>query len=345
LYALGERLSAARESAGEINTKWSRIELDKRENEIHTENLERRTADELSVDLHAEYPEYREVMADGAVIPIDREAAAGSAEELRREIKKLGNVNLDSIEEETELEDRNEELVAQVADIDHARDRLEELIATLSEVSRERFKDAFERIRQNFSGPDGMFRKLFGGGRAEVELIPDEETGEIDWLESGVQVTAKPPGKDPRSISQLSGGEKTMTAVALLLAIFESKPSPFCVLDEVDAALDDANVERFGAVIQQFLDRCHFIVITHNKRTMQVADVLYGVTMQERGVSRRVAVRFDEVNEEGEIAGSRGGSAKPRRELPAAEAEVKPTEPARSTRFSDALRSDAGVGV
>jgi chromosome segregation protein len=124
-----------------------------------------------------------------------------------------------------------------------------------------------------------MFRRLFGGGRAELRLIPDPETGEVDWLESGIDVMAKPPGKEPRSISQLSGGEKTMTAVALLMSIFQSKPSPFCILDE-----------------------CHFIVITHNKRTMRTGDQLYGVTMQERGVSKRVSVRFDDVASDGTIS-------------------------------------------
>ncbi|MCA9309573.1 MAG: hypothetical protein KDA21_00065, partial [Phycisphaerales bacterium] len=136
---------------------------------------------------------------------------------------------------------------------------------------------------------------------------------------------AKPPGKEPRTISQLSGGEKTMTAVALLMSIFQSKPSPFCILDEVDAALDDANVERFCHIIRQFLSHCHFIVITHNKRTMQMADQLFGVTMQERGVSRRVVVRFDEVNNDGSIrepkmtGKNNGAAARPSDQLRAAE--------------------------
>jgi energy-coupling factor transporter ATP-binding protein EcfA2 len=128
------------------------------------------------------------------------------------------------------------------------------------------------------------------------------QTDEIDVLESGVEVIAKPPGKEPRSISQLSGGEKTLTAVALLMSIFRSKPSCFCVLDEVDAALDEGNVGRYNQVIRQFTDLSHFIVITHNKRTMQFADRLYGVTMQERGVSKRVSVKFDEVSSDGTIS-------------------------------------------
>ncbi|MFW5653751.1 MAG: AAA family ATPase, partial [Planctomycetota bacterium] len=173
-------------------------------------------------------------------------------------------------------------------------------IDDLNVASRERFEQTFNAIREAFAGKTGMFRKLFGGGRADIIMLPDEH-GKVDVLESGIEIIAKPPGKEPRSISLLSGGEKTMTSVALLMAIFESRPSPFCVLDEVDAALDDANVERFVNVIKSFLDRSQFIIITHNKRTMAGADQMYGITMQERGVSRRVAVRFDQVGADGRI--------------------------------------------
>jgi chromosome segregation protein len=224
-------------------------------------------------------------------------------------------VNLEAMEEEQNLEQQNESLVKQVAVIDAARQQLEDLIATLNQVSRERFGQIFSTIQQNFGGENGMFRKLFGGGKAEVRLMPlirevenpdgsisKVETDEVDLLESGIEVIAKPPGKEPRAISQLSGGEKTLTAVALLMSIFRSKPSCFCVLDEVDAALDEGNVGRFNHVIREYTDRSHFIIITHNKRTMQSADRLYGVTMQERGVSTRVSVRFDEVGKNGEIS-------------------------------------------
>lgn len=123
----------------------------------------------------------------------------------------------------------------------------------------------------------------------------------MDVLESGIEIMAKPPGKEPATLSQLSGGEKTMTAVALLMAIFKTRPSPYAVLDEVDAALDEANVERFCHVVQGFLDRSHFIVITHHKITMQMCDLLYGITMEERGVSKPVSVRFDQVRQGGQI--------------------------------------------
>jgi chromosome segregation protein len=297
----GEQLVAARQRADILNRDWNSIELSKRELEVRRETLEERTLEDIGLDLKAEHPAFALRLVTGAATRIDVEKTAAEIEVLKDEVKKLGNVNLDSIEEETQLAGRNEELIRQVADIDRARAQLDELIKKLSDVSRDRFKEVFEAIQEHFASETGMFRRLFGGGKAELRLLPVAETGEIDWLESGVEVTAKPPGKEPRSISQLSGGEKTMTAVALLMSIFQSKPSPFCVLDEVDAALDEGNVSRFTSIVQQFLDKCHFIVITHNKRTMQVADQLYGVTMQERGVSKRVKVKFENVGSDGTI--------------------------------------------
>lgn len=301
---LSETLGGARKRAQIVERDWSSLELSKRELEVRRETLEERSQEDIGLDLAWEYPEYRAMMADGDVARIDQEDVGREVDELRGAIAKLGNVNLDAIDEEHNLEERNDDLIQQVADIDRAVHQLGELIVRLSDASRTRFKETFETIQEHFSGKSGMFRRLFGGGRAELRLVPDDETGEIDWLESGIEVVAKPPGKEPRSISQLSGGEKTMTAVALLMSIFQSKPSPFCILDEVDAALDDANVERYCTIVRQFLDQCHFIVITHNKKTMQIAEHLYGVTMQERGVSKRVHVRLDQVAGDGKIAQS-----------------------------------------
>src|SRR5207244_1010408 len=185
-----------------------------------------------------------------------------------------------------ELENRAGNLKAQANDLAAAKQALQEIIGKINQDSRRLFAESFAAIRTHFQE---LFRKLFGGGMADVVL--EDET---DILESGVEIIARPPGKELRSISLMSGGEKTLTAVALLLAIFRSKPSPFCILDEVDAALDEANIGRFTTVLRDFLDRSHFIIITHSKRTMTVADVLYGVTMQESGVSKRVAVRFED---------------------------------------------------
>jgi chromosome segregation protein len=150
------------------------------------------------------------------------------------------------------------------------------------------FTETFKAIRDNYQS---LFRKLFGGGKADIILEDDQ-----DVLEAGIEIIARPPGKELRSISLLSGGEKTMATVALLFAIFRSKPSPFCILDEVDAALDESNNDRFNRIVQEFLDQSQFILITHSKRTMSMADTLYGVTMQEAGVSRRVSVRFEEAS-------------------------------------------------
>ncbi|QDU34498.1 Chromosome partition protein Smc [Poriferisphaera corsica] len=223
--------------------------------------------------------------------------------ELRGKIHRLGNVNLDAIAEQEDLEVRHDDLIEQVKDIEEAKEQLESLIDEINTNSRTMFMQTFEEIKHNFGGKDGLFRKLFGGGRADVVMEADED-GEIDVLEAGITIMAKPPGKEPRALSQLSGGEKTMTAIALLMAIFKSRPSPYAILDEVDAALDEANVERFTQIVQSFLDVSHFIVITHHKRTMQACNIMYGITMQERGVSKRVAVQFDEVDADGQISES-----------------------------------------
>jgi chromosome segregation protein len=206
--------------------------------------------------------------------------------ELRRKLARLGSVNLDAIQELADLEARAGTLQVQYDDLTAAQRALQDIIAKINVDSTRLFTETFAAIRTHFQE---LFRKLFGGGMADVVL-----EDEADVLESGIEVNARPPGKELRSISLMSGGEKTLTAVALLLAIFRSKPSPFCILDEVDAALDEANIGRFTAVLRDFLDRSQFILITHSKRTMACADVLYGVTMQESGISRRFSVRFED---------------------------------------------------
>jgi chromosome segregation protein len=224
--------------------------------------------------------------ASSAVSPLDPNAANEEIAELRRKLSRLGSVNLDSLQELAELDTRATALQTQFDDLNAAKRALEEIIAKINHDSRRLFMETFTSIRTHFQE---LFRKLFGGGMADI-VLEDED----DILECGIEIVARPPGKELRSISLMSGGEKTMTAVALLLAIFRSKPSPFCILDEVDAALDEANIGRFTAVLREFLDRSQFIIVTHSKRTMAVADVLYGITMQESGISKRVAVRFDD---------------------------------------------------
>ena len=313
-------VEGARANATRVERNAHAVELSRRELEVRRESLEEQTLSEVELDLRASYAGYLEERAAEDFQPIERESAQSEADDLKEAIRRLGNVNLDAIDELSQLEVRNEELVKQLADIDSAKTSLEALITELDDASRTRFQETFERVRETFAGQTGMFRRLFGGGSADIYLLP-LENGETDWLESGVEIRAKPPGKEPRVISQLSGGEKTMTAVALLMAIFQSKPSPFCILDEVDAALDEANVERFCHALTPFLDVSHFIVITHHKRTMQACHQLYGVTMPERGVSKRVAVKFDEVGSDGRL--SKAASERAVLE-PQAETETRP---------------------
>lgn len=306
---ISAHLASVRDTAEAFQRDWHAIETSRRETEVKRENIEERTLEDLSIDLIIDYPEYRHMMEQGGVDRVQIDPTTARVNVLKDEIKKLGSVNLASIEEESTLSERNDELISQVRDIDEARIKLATLIEKLNVASRTRFGEVFASIQQEFGGRNGMFRRLFGGGRAEVRLMgmvkeidgQRVQTDEIDLLESGIEVIAKPPGKEPRSINQLSGGEKTMTAVAMLLAIFRSKPSCFCVLDEVDAALDEANVGRFCSTLDIFALQSRFIVITHNKRTMQATNKLFGVTMQERGVSKRVEVRFDQVGEDGHI--------------------------------------------
>lgn len=295
-------IAAARQAVGEhrrcveqADQSLHQLQIRQRELEVKADSVRERAREQLSLDVAEVYAQTQEDPQN-----INWEQVEAQIEDLRGKIRRLGNVNLDAIAEQEELESKQQDLDEQLSDIERASRQLTALINQINDDSRTRFEKTFAEIRNHFGGQDGMFRKLFGGGRADLFLKPDEN-GEVDVLESGVEIVAKPPGKEPQSINLLSGGEKTMTAVALLMAIFKSKPSPFTVLDEVDAALDEANIERFINVLQSFLDRTHFIIITHHKRTMQCCDALYGVTMQERGVSKRVAVQFDQVGADGAI--------------------------------------------
>ncbi len=225
---------------------------------------------------------------------VEREIA-----DLRGKLNSIGGVNLDALAELEELETRFTTLSTQHDDLASAKASLEQIIHKINADSRRLFADTLEVVRGHFQS---LFRKLFGGGQADIVL--DEG---VDILDSGIEIIARPPGKEPRNISLLSGGEKTLTCVALLLAIFRSRPSPFCVLDEVDAALDEANIERFIGVLQEFLAWTQFIVVTHSKKTMTCASTLYGITMQESGVSKRVSVRFEDVSDTGEIINVRDG--------------------------------------
>jgi chromosome segregation protein len=223
----------------------------------------------------------------------DRAAVEREIAELRNQINSIGAVNTDALDELEQLEQRFAKLSGQYRDLVDAKASLERIIQRINADSRQLFLATLEMVRGHFQE---LFRRLFGGGEADI-LVDEAE----DVLECGIEILARPPGKEACSISLLSGGEKTLTCVALLLAVFRSKPSPFCVLDEVDAALDEANIGRFISVLREFLSFTQFVVVTHSKKTMAGADTLYGVTMEESGVSKRVSVRFEDVSEDGQI--------------------------------------------
>jgi chromosome segregation protein len=214
----------------------------------------------------------------------DWELAKSIVNEMNERLDGMGPVNLESIQEYDELEERQRFLDGQHEDLIKAKAELLDIISQINNTTERLFAETFEQVRKNFQE---MFDELFGGGKANLLLVDD-----ADPLESGIEIIAKPPGKQLQSISLLSGGEKTMTAVALLFSIYMVKPSPFCVLDEMDAPLDESNINRFIKILDRFVHQSQFVVITHNKRTIAKADVLYGVTMEEHGISKLVGVRL-----------------------------------------------------
>jgi chromosome segregation protein len=239
----------------------------------------------------------------------DWEAVKAEIAALRQRMHGMGAVNLVAIEEYSELKQRHDFLTGQSADLTRARSELLGMIDEINRTSLRQFEVTFEQIRKNFSY---TFQELFGGGRAGLELIAAE-----DVLESGIEIVAQPPGTRLKSISLLSGGQKTLTAVALLFALYMVKPSPFCMLDELDAPLDESNIGRFTALLGKFVKDSQFIIITHNKRTVAAADAIYGVTMEERGASKTVSMRFNHERGEAEqhsqnlaeaVSGARAGA-------------------------------------
>ena len=201
---------------------------------------------------------------------------------LRQEIRKLGNVNVNAIEDYKNVSERYEFLSGQHEDLIEAEATLVKIIEELDAAMRKQFQEQFALISSEF---DKVFRQLFGGGKGTLELMEDE-----DVLEAGIRIIAQPPGKKLQNMMQLSGGEKALTAISLLFAIQNLKPSPFCLLDEIEAALDDSNVGRYAQYLHKLTEHTQFIVITHRRGTMAAADRLYGITMQEKGVSTLVSV-------------------------------------------------------
>jgi chromosome segregation protein len=226
------------------------------------------------------------IVGDHHMRPAPDEVSRARIEELVRLIERMGSVNLDAMREHTEAEQRFTFYSTQKADLEKALADLTRAIQQMNRESKRLFEETFAAVNERFRE---IFPRMFRGGRAELRLTNPE-----DMLETGIDIIAQPPGKKLSSIELMSGGEKALTAVSLIFAIFQIKPSPFCILDEVDAPLDEANVARYNELVRSMTDRSQFILITHVKRTMQMVDVLYGVTMPEAGVSKIVSVKIND---------------------------------------------------
>jgi len=226
-----------------------------------------------------------EAQALNIVLPDSRKKVMERIALLKVEIQELGEVNLGAIEEYHRLKERMDFLSNQVNDMSEAKARLEVVIREMDQIMAQRFKETYEQVNEAFKT---VFTQLFGGGKAELLLNEPDRL-----LETGVEIVAQPPGKKPQNLSLLSGGERALTAIALLMAMLRVHPSPFCVLDEIESHLDEANVDRFADLLREFAQKTQFIVISHRKGTMEAADVLYGITMEETGVSRLVSVKLE----------------------------------------------------
>lgn len=266
-----KRLKALEDSLHQEEVKVNRfdVELDHLLNKLSQEY-------EMSYDLAKQkYPPRGEIESEQQIV-----------NRLKKEIAALGTVNLGAIEEYERLSERQQFLSAQEEDLNEAKAMLYQVIEEMDQEMSRRFKETFDAIQEQFRD---VFVQLFGGGRADLVLSnPDS------LLDTGIDIVAQPPGKKLQNLALLSGGERALTAMALLFAILKVKPVPFCVLDEVEAALDEANVNRFAEYMHQFSGQTQFICVTHRKGTMESADVLYGVTMQEGGVSKIVSVKLED---------------------------------------------------
>lgn len=280
-----ERLEIAESDTKEQRTELKQVEEAMRQTEIQANRLDVEL-DNLLRKLSDEYEISFELAKHRYAMPDDIEAAQQEVRDLKRQISALGEVNLGAIEEYERINERYQYLSEQKDDLIEAKTALYQVIREMEDEMSKRFKATFDEIRQRFVV---VFAKLFGGGRADLVLLEPDNI-----LETGIDIVAQPPGKKLQNLQLLSGGERALTAMALLFAILHVKPVPFCVLDEVEAALDEANVTRFAQYLREFAEVTQFIVVTHRKGTMEEADVLYGVTMEEGGVSKLVSVKLED---------------------------------------------------
>jgi chromosome segregation protein len=277
LAEINEAIKELRPIGEGCQEEKSRLQLSLAEKRLELQHLAANLQDKYDVDLQTSVPRPLENAPSKAEL-------VSEIEELRGRVERMGEVNLGAIGEYEELTTRFKFMSQQKEDLEKSIADLQQTIIKLNRICRLRFKESFEAINEKFQA---IFPRLFRGGKARLML-----TDENDYLETGVDIVVQPPGKKLQSITLLSGGEKALTAISLLFAIFLTKPSPFCFLDEVDAPLDDANIDRFTELIHEMSEHSQFILVTHNKKSMQAAEILYGITMAEPGVSKVVSVRM-----------------------------------------------------
>lgn len=268
------------------NQEYNRAQEELKNHEIKVNRLDVKIDNLLNI-LTNDYSISYEKAKEKYILELDSDEARSIVSTLKREIKSLGDVNVGAIEEYDRVKEKYEFLNKQKEDLTNAENVLLEIITEMDDIMKEKFSSTFTKIKEAFNE---TFRKLFNGGKAELKL-----TDPSNILETGIDIIALPPGKKLQHISLLSGGEKTLTAIALLFSILKVRPVPFCILDEVEAALDEVNVDNFGKFLKEFKGDTQFIIITHKKKTMEYADVLYGITMQESGVSKLVSVKLEEL--------------------------------------------------
>ncbi len=275
-----EETKNTREQLFSLGQQQAKVEGRQNRLETDLENITNRLWEEYELT-------YTEAVKLKETTPPTEEHGGKRIAQLKDEIKRLGNINIDAIEEYKNVRERFDFLMAQTRDLDQAKHELEQLIAEMLDIMKKQFSEQFALINKNFNE---VFSELFGGGKANLIL---EDPNSI--LESGIEIEAQPPGKKLQRLSLLSGGERAFTAIALLFAILKVRPTPFCILDEIEAALDDVNVYRYADYLKRFSQKTQFIVVTHRRGTMEAANMLYGVTMQERGVSKLLSLNIDEV--------------------------------------------------
>ena len=286
ITAADQEVAARRAELDQAKDFRGKLEVQAAEATMRRQNVYEHLQDEYGLFADAVMREPDPEWKKGIVPPL--EELEGTVGRLQAEIAALGPVNMVAIDECRELEERYAKEKAQEEDLQAARTQLLELIGNLNDTSGNMFRTTFEQANKNFQT---MFTRLFGGGEAKLVLLENEE----DPLECGIDIIARPPGKRPQSVTLLSGGERTMTAVALLFSIFMIKPAPFCMLDELDAALDDANIGRFVEQLKEFLAQSQFLIITHNQHTIAGSDLVYGVSQQEKGVSRVISMKLSDL--------------------------------------------------